>query len=230
MVQRIDRDAVRDLIDGRDARLLEVLPRAEYEWAHLPGARHLPLGELDGRVAADQDPSRPVVVYCHDWMCDLSARAAHRLERLGAGEVYDYPAGKMDWLAAGLPYEGHAVLVSRVMRRDPVVAFPEDPVEDLGERILADPAGVAVVVTREGRIVQGLVGSGELKDAPPGAAAEQVLCHDITTVRPAESLEGLLERMDGAGVHAMAVTLPDGALAGLFVTDATRPPESDPDL
>ena len=36
----------------------------------------------------------------------MSPRAACRLESLGFGEVYDYVAGKLDWMAAGLPTEG----------------------------------------------------------------------------------------------------------------------------
>ncbi len=36
----------------------------------------------------------------------MSPRAAWRLESLGFGEVYDYAAGKLDWMAAGLPTEG----------------------------------------------------------------------------------------------------------------------------
>jgi rhodanese-related sulfurtransferase len=48
------------------AQLVEVLPAAEYEDEHLPGAINLPLKEL-GQLAADRlDRSRPVIVYCHD--------------------------------------------------------------------------------------------------------------------------------------------------------------------
>src|SRR6266851_66135 len=36
----------------------------------------------------------------------MSPRAAWRLESLGFGEVYDYVAGKLDWMAAGLRTEG----------------------------------------------------------------------------------------------------------------------------
>lgn len=36
----------------------------------------------------------------------MSPRAAWRLESLGFSEVYDYAAGKLDWMAAGLPTEG----------------------------------------------------------------------------------------------------------------------------
>ncbi|MFC7101678.1 rhodanese-like domain-containing protein [Nonomuraea rubra] len=104
MTHIIDREAVRDLVATRQAQLVEVLPEREYEWAHLPGAVHLPLGRIDGTPPLDR--ARPVIVYCHDWLCDLSPRAAHRLQRLGFGQVYDYGVGKMDWLSADLPYEG----------------------------------------------------------------------------------------------------------------------------
>jgi hypothetical protein len=36
----------------------------------------------------------------------MSPRAACRLETLGFPEVYDYVAGKADWLAHGLDVEG----------------------------------------------------------------------------------------------------------------------------
>ena len=60
----IGRDQLRTLI-SQGAQLVEVLPRDEYEWAHLPGAVSLPLKQLNegmGRL----DRSRPVIVYCHD--------------------------------------------------------------------------------------------------------------------------------------------------------------------
>jgi rhodanese-related sulfurtransferase len=43
-----------------------VLPAADYDWAHLPGAVSIPLKELDTR-AGELDRSRPVIVYCDDW-------------------------------------------------------------------------------------------------------------------------------------------------------------------
>ena len=38
----------------------------------------------------------------------MSPRAAWRLEAAGFGPVYDYAAGKTDWLAADLLFEGTA--------------------------------------------------------------------------------------------------------------------------
>lgn len=62
----IGRDEVRRLAD-RGAIVAEVLPRPEYDWAHLAGAIHLPLKGWDvAAVRARLERDRPVVVYCHD--------------------------------------------------------------------------------------------------------------------------------------------------------------------
>jgi rhodanese-related sulfurtransferase len=45
---------------------VEVLPRAEFEDEHLPGAINIPLMELDREHTARLDRSRPVIVYCYD--------------------------------------------------------------------------------------------------------------------------------------------------------------------
>ena len=58
-------DEVRALVE-RGAQLVEVLPLAEYEQEHLPGARNIPLKNLDAETAADLDKTRPVIVYCWD--------------------------------------------------------------------------------------------------------------------------------------------------------------------
>jgi rhodanese-related sulfurtransferase len=92
MPARIDLAQVRELLDG-GAPLLEVLPRADYTEEHLPGAVNIPLKELDATTAAQLDRSRPVVVYCWDGLCDMSPRAACRLQLLGFLEVDDYVAG-----------------------------------------------------------------------------------------------------------------------------------------
>ena len=61
----IGREELRQLT-GRGAQLVEVLPAAEYDWAHLPGAVSIPLKELDAG-GGELDRSRPVIVYCNDW-------------------------------------------------------------------------------------------------------------------------------------------------------------------
>jgi rhodanese-related sulfurtransferase len=66
MPTRIDRDEVRRLL-AEGARLVEVLPSAEFEEQHLPGAINIPLEELDRETTLQLERGRPVIVYCHDY-------------------------------------------------------------------------------------------------------------------------------------------------------------------
>jgi rhodanese-related sulfurtransferase len=61
----VDREQVRQLI-REGAQVVEVLPRAEYEDEHLPGAINIALKELDQQSLQPLDRGRPVVVYCYD--------------------------------------------------------------------------------------------------------------------------------------------------------------------
>src|SRR3954454_1229515 len=100
----IDTARVRELI-AQGAQLVDVLPVETFTQEHLPGAINIPLDKIDTAVEK-LDHTKPVVVYCYDYQCDLSPRAAHRLDQLGFAEVYDYVASKAAWLACGLPGEG----------------------------------------------------------------------------------------------------------------------------
>src|ERR1700681_849107 len=106
MARTVDLRGVQALIE-RGAQLVEVLPAEEYQELHLPDAINLPLKELDADHAQPLDRERPVVVYCWDALCDMSPRAATRLEQLGF-DVYDYALSKIDWMAHGLSMEGTA--------------------------------------------------------------------------------------------------------------------------
>jgi len=62
----IGREDVQRLL-RESSQLVEVLPRAEYEEEHLPGAIHLPLRKLDAKSAAKLlQRDRPIIVYCFD--------------------------------------------------------------------------------------------------------------------------------------------------------------------
>jgi rhodanese-related sulfurtransferase len=63
-VETVDLDDLRRLMEG-GAQIVEVLPKAEYEEEHLPGAIHIRLRDI-GRRANELDRSQPVVVYCFD--------------------------------------------------------------------------------------------------------------------------------------------------------------------
>lgn len=68
MPEPVDRFEVRRLMEEEGAQVAEVLPAAEYAWAHLAGAIHLPLKSWDPQVVASRlDADRPIVVYCNDF-------------------------------------------------------------------------------------------------------------------------------------------------------------------
>jgi rhodanese-related sulfurtransferase len=62
----VDREEVRRLI-ALGVPLIEVLGRESYEYAHLPGAVHIPLRKLDRGTTQALRPDRPLIVYCNDF-------------------------------------------------------------------------------------------------------------------------------------------------------------------
>jgi len=98
----------------------------------------------------------------------MSPRAAWRLESLGFGDVYDYVAGKVDWMAAGLPTEGTNAQHPRageVARKDVPTAQLDERLGDVRERVQAVGWDAAVVINSE-RVVLGLLRSKELEKDP----------------------------------------------------------------
>jgi rhodanese-related sulfurtransferase len=66
MPQEIEIDQIRPLLD-EGVQLVEVLPPAEFEEEHLPGAINVPLKQMTEEATASLDKDRPVIVYCWDY-------------------------------------------------------------------------------------------------------------------------------------------------------------------
>ncbi len=67
MPTAIDRDEVQRLLAEEDARLVEVLPRENFEAEHISVAINIPLKEIDERALRELVRDRPVIVYCNDY-------------------------------------------------------------------------------------------------------------------------------------------------------------------
>ena len=67
MSTRIALPALLTLLD-EGAQLVEVLPHEEYSEEHLPRAINIPLKDLNAVTTATLDPTKPVVVYCYDYL------------------------------------------------------------------------------------------------------------------------------------------------------------------
>lgn len=83
--------------------VLDVRPEAEYRAGHIPGARSIPLDELEARLREiPKDPA--IVAYCRGPYCVLSDEAVALLQANGyAARRLDQ--GYPDWRALGLPVE-----------------------------------------------------------------------------------------------------------------------------
>ncbi len=154
----------------------------------------------------------------------MSPRAAWRLESLGFVKVYDYVAGKLDWMAAGLPTEGTNAAHPRageVSRKDVPTAQLEERLGDVRERVRASGWDAVVVVNGQ-RVVFGLLRSKEL-DKDPDLTMEQAMRPGPSTFRPYVSIKEMAENMTAHMLENSPVTTLDGRLVGLLLQkDAVR--------
>jgi phage shock protein E len=67
MPKPIDRERLAEMVRA-GAQLVEVLPAAEYDDEHLPGAINVPLRQIDGDAEKRLDRGRAVIVYCWDFI------------------------------------------------------------------------------------------------------------------------------------------------------------------
>ena len=81
-------------------QLVDVRTPGEYAAGHLPGAKLIPLQEIDHRLA-EIDRTRPVLLYCHTG--HRSARALEILRDEGFPDAKHLAGGINAWKSAGLP-------------------------------------------------------------------------------------------------------------------------------
>jgi CBS domain-containing protein len=145
----------------------------------------------------------------------MSPRAAWRLEAARFGPVYDYAAGKTDWMAADLPFEGTARLAGMLTRRGVATASERTPAAEALRLLQAQGFGPVMVLNQAG-VVMGAAYRHNLESAPANAEVGTVMRFGISTVRPSEDAAALAHRMQHAQVTRVVVTRPDGTLVGLF--------------
>jgi CBS domain-containing protein len=147
----------------------------------------------------------------------MSPRAAWQLEALGFADVYDFVAGKAEWVTRGLPVEGsgpHYPLVGEVARRDMIHECR------LGSKVGASRTAVAetgqnyCVVLNDADILMGRLRRRHLHGGDQ-EIVENVMETGPTTVRPTESAAALLKRMQARDVPAVLVTTAKGQFVGI---------------
>jgi sulfur-carrier protein adenylyltransferase/sulfurtransferase len=103
-IGEIDAVRAREVIDSDDPLILDVREQDEWDEGHIPGAVHIPRGNLESRIeAAAPDRSRRIVVYCAAG--NRSAFAAKTLEELGYEDIVSLSGGFTDWKRNGFSVE-----------------------------------------------------------------------------------------------------------------------------
>jgi rhodanese-related sulfurtransferase/DNA-binding transcriptional ArsR family regulator len=100
-MEPVDRHALVERVRRGDVFVLDVRPTEEYRAGHIPGARSIPLQELEQRLG-EIPKEQEVVAYCRGPYCLFAVDAVERLRALGirATRLEDSLA---DWRARGFP-------------------------------------------------------------------------------------------------------------------------------
>lgn len=85
-----------------DALVLDVREDKEYAAGHIPRAKHIPLGQLAGRLQElDKFKAKPILVTCRSG--NRSAHACRILKKAGFETVFNQAGGIIAWERANLP-------------------------------------------------------------------------------------------------------------------------------
>jgi rhodanese-related sulfurtransferase len=86
-------------------QIIDVRTGAEWRSGHIAGAIHVPITELDSRIAGLQlDGTLPVIAICRS--AHRSIPAVRLLHRHGFRNACQLQGGMLAWRQAGLPVEG----------------------------------------------------------------------------------------------------------------------------
>ncbi|GIK64345.1 MAG: transcriptional regulator [Chloroflexota bacterium] len=92
-------------LDEPDLVVLDVRPNPEYAQGHIPGARSIPINELEQRLG-ELAPEQEIVAYCRGPYCVFADEAVELLSAHGY-QVQRLQEGYPDWLLALLPTEAN---------------------------------------------------------------------------------------------------------------------------
>lgn len=97
----MDREALLNRAERGEVIVIDVRPRQEYDRAHLPFARSMPLAEIGQRLA-ELPRDKDIVAYCRGPFC-LFSEEAYQLLNASGYRVRKLLDGVSEWRAAGMP-------------------------------------------------------------------------------------------------------------------------------
>jgi rhodanese-related sulfurtransferase len=105
------------LAEGAPAQLLDVRTPGEFAAAHVPGAKLIPLDDLNPDAFQRQRGSEEIPVYVLCQSGGRARKAIEKLERAGVQGCVLVEGGTQGWIDAGLPTERAPSTVLPLMRQ-----------------------------------------------------------------------------------------------------------------
>jgi molybdopterin/thiamine biosynthesis adenylyltransferase/rhodanese-related sulfurtransferase len=103
-ISEVDATRARQVVDAGDALVVDVREQDEWDEGHIPGAVHIPRGNLESRIErAAPDRERAILLYCSAG--NRSVFAAKTLAELGYEDVVSLSGGFTDWKRNGFPVQ-----------------------------------------------------------------------------------------------------------------------------
>jgi rhodanese-related sulfurtransferase len=99
-VPEVTPPAANELIDA-GAQLVDVRTELEFAAGHIPGARHVPLADVQSE-AAGLERDKPLIIYCRSG--ERSGMAADAFAASG-WDAHSIEGGLLQWSEDGLPLE-----------------------------------------------------------------------------------------------------------------------------
>lgn len=131
--------------------------------------------------------------------------------------MYDYLAGKLDWLAYGLPVERSdpvaLTILDQLYRNVPTARITET-VGEFRSR-LKDRGKFPIPVVNDQNILLGLIDT-PFKDIDPTTPISELMNPGPMTVRPFVTIASAEDRLTKQHLEAALVTSSDGKLMGIF--------------
>ncbi|MBI4550797.1 MAG: metalloregulator ArsR/SmtB family transcription factor [Candidatus Latescibacteria bacterium] len=102
-LQAVSAEELVELLHDDRVIVLDVRPAEEYRAGHIPGARCLPVAELEARLR-ELPKNREIIAYCRGPYCVFADEAVALLRAHGY-RARRFAQGLPDWRVAGLPVE-----------------------------------------------------------------------------------------------------------------------------
>ncbi|HUW76848.1 MAG TPA: rhodanese-like domain-containing protein [Gallionella sp.] len=103
-IKEVNTSDALQLINHKDAIVLDVRERSEYDAGHVLNAKFIPLGKLKERMGElEKYRDQPIVVVCRSG--NRSGTACFLLAKQGFSQAYNLAGGILAWQKSQLPLE-----------------------------------------------------------------------------------------------------------------------------